>query len=331
VSTTVRTDEDCGGFDLSAILLKSGGHSANGYHGECCMVEASNRAAACIPALRDKYGAPAKFEADHPSICPVISSFCISYNDGLRSDEERTRLLKPYVTRILGTKRTAKDERIRSWMATDWLVRVQAPAWLDLAGLTGRATKLRQLPELTNAEIARGVQSVLNGARDDAAVARAAAWAAAGDAAEAVAEAAAGAVARAAAWDAAGAVAKAAAGAAAWAVAWDAAWAVAWDAAEAAAGAVAEAAAGAAAGAAARAAAWDAARAAAGAAAGAAAWAAAEAVAWDAAWAAAGAAAWAAAEDAAKKRLEPTVILLQASALELLDRMILVGATERAA
>ena len=86
-----------------------------------------------------------------------------------------------------------------------------------------------------------------------------------------------------------------------------AAWAAAW----AAAGAAARAAAGAAA--------WDAAWAAAGAAARAAAGAAA----WDAAWAAAWAAARAAAGAAA---LRPTVVALQASALELLDRMLAVTA-----
>jgi hypothetical protein len=75
--------------------------------------------------------------------------------------------------------------------------------------------------------------------------------------------------------------------------------------------------------AAARAAAWDAARAAAWDAAGDAARAAAWAAAGDAARAAAGAAAWAAARDAAWDALRPTVVELQKSALDLLDRMIL--------
>ena len=94
----------------------------------------------------------------------------------------------------------------------------------------------------------------------------------------------------------------AAAGAAAWAAARDAAGAAAWAAARDAAGAAARAAAGDAA----RAAAWDAA----GDAAGAAARDAAGAAAWDAAGAAAGAA------------LRPTVVALQKSALELVERML---------
>jgi hypothetical protein len=82
--------------------------------------------------------------------------------------------------------------------------------------------------------------------------------------------------------------------AAAWAAARDAAWAAAGDAA--------------------RAAAWDAARDAA----------------WDAAWDAAGAAAWAAAwaaaGDAARAAARPTVVSLQASALQLVERMVEVTA-----
>jgi hypothetical protein len=104
-----------------------------------------------------------------------------------------------------------------------------------------------------------------------------------------------------------------AAGAAAWDAAGAAAGAAAWDAAGAAAGAAAWDAAGAAAWDAAWAAAWAAARNAARAAAG------------DAAWAAA----WAAAGGAARGALRPTVELLQQSALDLLDRMLVCGEHRR--
>ncbi len=93
-----------------------------------------------------------------------------------------------------------------------------------------------------------------------------------------------------AAWAAAGDAAGDAARDAAWEAAWDAAWAAAW--------------------AAARDAAWDAA------------WAAASDAARDAAGDAASDAARAAARDAAKNALRPTVETLQASSLDLLDRMI---------
>ena len=105
-----------------------------------------------------------------------------------------------------------------------------------------------------------------------------------------------------------------AASAAAWAAARDAAWDTAWDAASAAASAAARDAASAAAWAAARDTAWDTARDTAWDTASAAAWAAAS-----AAWAAArDAAAW----DTASAALQQSVIALQASAFELLDRML---------
>jgi hypothetical protein len=113
----MTTTKGCDEFNLDAILLKSGGHGDE-FSGECCMVEAANRAALCIPELRTKFGAPEDFEADHPSISPVIRGFCINWNDSIRDDETRTRLLKPYVTRILGTK----PQRPTNSPAVGWLL-----------------------------------------------------------------------------------------------------------------------------------------------------------------------------------------------------------------
>ena len=179
---------------------------------------------------------------------------------------------------------TAGDgqDEARGWLAADWLIRVHTPAWLDLAGITDAAAALRALPELRDSGSLEAARPALADAREKGAAAGDAAWAAAGDAA----------------W--------AATGAAAWAAARDAAWAAARDAARDATWAAAGAAAGAATWDAARDAAWAAARDAAGDAT------------WAAAWAAAGAATWAAARDA----LKPTTVELQASALDLLDRMI---------
>jgi hypothetical protein len=209
------------------------------------LVEAANRLTVCKVELREKYGAAETFTDDHPSISRVIRSFSIAFNDGIKDDQRRTDLLKPYAVKILGTKTNAADEETRAWMATDWLVRVHTPAWLDLAGLSEHAASLRSLAPLTSSEIALAAQQTIRNAADASYAAGAAAWDAAWAAAGA------------AAWDAAGAAAGAAARAAAGAAAWDAAWAAAgaaaWDAAWDAAWAAARAAAGAAA--------WDAARA----------------------------------------------------------------------
>ena len=160
--------------------------------------------------------------SDHPQCaCPVIAAFLRNWNDALPDDATRTRLLGPLVPRLVGSRSTPEVESRRSWMALDWLARVQAPAWLDLAGLEDHSALCRELGELHDAASARLAMGPLQSA-----------WAAAG--------AAAGAAARAAAW----AAARDAAGAAAWDAAQDAAG----DAAQDAAGAAARVAAGVAAG-----------------------------------------------------------------------------------
>jgi hypothetical protein len=50
---------------------------------------------------------------DHKSISRVIRSFSIGLNDGIKDDELRTRLLRPYITKILGTATTSEDETAR--------------------------------------------------------------------------------------------------------------------------------------------------------------------------------------------------------------------------
>ncbi len=176
--------------------------------------------------------------------CPVMSAFVRSWNDALRTDADRDRLLKPMIPFLLDSKQSAAVELARSYLAFDWLARVQAPAWMDLTDtLRSHAVTLRALAPLTDRASVQAAGASLAAARD-----------------------AAGAAARAAAWDSARA--------AAWDAAWDSA------------------------GAAARAAAWDAARA--------------------AAWDAARAAAW----DSAGAALQPTVTLLEASAVDLMHRML---------
>jgi hypothetical protein len=136
-------------------------------------------------------------------VSPVLKSFCIAFNDAL-PDDQRQRL-RPYLARCIGTAGDGLDER-RAWMATDWIVTVYAPAWLDLAGLHDHAQNLRALA-ITNATAAKAALPAIREARK----AMSAAWAAAGDAASS------------AAWVAAWAAARAAARAAAWVAAGDAA------------------------------------------------------------------------------------------------------------
>jgi hypothetical protein len=181
--------------------------------------------------------------SDHP-VCAsrVISAFLRNWNDNLADDDRQ--MLKPFIPRLVGTKASAAVEARRAWLATDWLCRVQAPAWLRLAKKVEFADALEGLTPALDAVSAKASQPTLAAAKAAAKdAAGAAAGAAAGDAAGAAARAAVGAAARdaawAAAWYAAGAAAWYAAGDAAWYAAGDAAWAAAGYAALAAAGAAA--------------------------------------------------------------------------------------------
>ncbi|WP_309601158.1 hypothetical protein [Burkholderia multivorans] len=262
--------------DLETLTIHHGGHKSPD-EGHCLLEVVSMFAGE-------------KFSDSPKCVDPILAQFGRSWNDGMRSDEERAQL-KIYITRLPGTNKGPELSQKRGWMAMDWIVRTYCAAWLALnPQLAHHADALKALPPITCVADLQAAQPKLDAAKKGAAAARVAArvaardaaWAAARDAAWAAARDAAGAAAWAAAW----AAARDAAGAAAWAAAWVAAWAAARDAA------------------------WDAA------------WDAARVAAWDAALDAARVAAGVAAWDAAGAKLEPTVKQLQASAHDLFSRMI---------
>ena len=151
---------------LDEIKLESGSHQ-NFEKGVCAMELVS-------------YLADEPF-SDHPKcVSPVVGQFLRSWNDAL--DDEGRQKLKPYLARAISTSSDGRDEE-RAWLLTDWLVRVCAPAWLELAGVKDSPAALRALPPLTSAEAARSAQPTIGKARQDRAAARDAARDAAGDAA----------------------------------------------------------------------------------------------------------------------------------------------------
>jgi hypothetical protein len=203
-------------LDLDTLVLDGGSHSPGS--DRMCVMEAV--------ALLAGEG-----WTDHPACAsPVIGAFLRSWNDSLPDDERQH--LKQYIPRLVGSKGTDEQETDRAWLATDWLIRVQAPAWLRLAGMADQADLLAAMQPV-NPETCPSIMPALKAVRSDAAAARDAAgaaawdaaWAAARDAAGVAARAAAGAAAwdaaRVAALDAAGAAARDAAGAAARAAARD--------------------------------------------------------------------------------------------------------------
>lgn len=135
--------------------------------------------------------------SDHPECAsPVIGQFLRTWND--RLDDDARQMLKPYITRLVGTKTSAEDEETRAWLATDWLARECAPAFMRLAGLTEQAELVEALAPITSTQTAKDAQPTLRAAQKASAAARDAAGDAAGAAAWAAAGAAAGAAARAA-------------------------------------------------------------------------------------------------------------------------------------
>lgn len=191
---------------VQKLKLKRGSHDPPNGAFEACVMEAV------------AYVAGEEW-SDHPKCaCPVISAFLRAWNDDLPDDDTRTRLLLPLVPKLAGS--VSSIELKRSRMVIDWLARVFAPAWLELAGLSEHAETLRTLPELVDDDSAVAAQPALSAAWN---AARSASWGAASSAAWSAAESAASRAASRAAWNVAESAALSAALSAASRAAWSAA------------------------------------------------------------------------------------------------------------
>jgi hypothetical protein len=92
-----------------------------------------------------------------PSVSPVLSTFARWLAAGF--DNEDRQALKAIAPRLIGTgPAEPAQERARQWLATEWLVRVQAPAWLRAAGLLEAGDRLESLGRLSDdLELVRAV------------------------------------------------------------------------------------------------------------------------------------------------------------------------------
>ena len=109
-----------------------------------------------------------------PPHSQVVASF-FAHVDHL--GEEAKPRLNAMRSRVGQIDALDTDDR-RAWLCVDWLVRVHAPAWLDVAGLARRSRALRRLAPLTEPGAMHEAVDSLEGARIDsaAAAAREAAW-----------------------------------------------------------------------------------------------------------------------------------------------------------
>ena len=104
--------------------------------------------------------------SDRPAcVSPALRAFCVAFNDGLENNARQR--LRPYLARTIGTMDDGLDEE-RSWMAMDWLIRVYAPAWLELAGVTEAARGLALLAPVQGVGDLAGALETLERARRDA-------------------------------------------------------------------------------------------------------------------------------------------------------------------
>lgn len=107
--------------------------------------------------------------SDHPACaCPALARFVRHWNDGLPTDADRDRLLKPIVPALVGTRAPRAVEEGRAWLAIDWLVRAHLPAWLDAAGLADAAAALRAAPEIASVVAALEAAPLVVRAKDEA-------------------------------------------------------------------------------------------------------------------------------------------------------------------
>lgn len=113
-----------------------------------------------------------------PPACPVIAAFVRGLNDAIDDDERRTILLRHRIPKLVGSRSDKSTEHARSLLALDWLIRHWLPTWLDLRpDLHEHTAALRGLPPIDDGNATAAGVVVL--------AARAAAWAAAQDVADA--------------------------------------------------------------------------------------------------------------------------------------------------
>lgn len=138
-------------LDLDRITLDRGSHSS--YEDGVCVMEL-----AAWLANEPITDAPA-------CVSPVLGEFLRSWNDGLTDDARQ--MLKPYAARVLNT--ADNQDVARAWLATDWLARTCAPAFLRLSpALVSHADAVAQLAPLEGVAAAAAARPVLAAARDAA-------------------------------------------------------------------------------------------------------------------------------------------------------------------
>jgi len=90
---------------------------------------------------------------DHPrGVPPTMATYFRWWNDHLQTDEDRDRLLKTFIPRVIGLPMNETTETRRFVMIGDWILRKLIPEILRLHKLNDVAAKLENKPESTTLE-----------------------------------------------------------------------------------------------------------------------------------------------------------------------------------
>ena len=105
-----------------------------------------------------------KFGDKPRTVSPVIANMLRVWNEEL--EDEPRQELKRYIKKVANSLLTDDVEEHRAWRATDWLVRVQAPAWLKAAGVEDLAEELENQEPIWTPDNARATQPILDAAHE---------------------------------------------------------------------------------------------------------------------------------------------------------------------
>ena len=141
-------------IDIDTIILKYGSHT-NPEEGMCF-----NEAAAMLA------GEP--FSDNASCICPTIRVCTLRFNDRCGSDDtRRTRVLRPLLGVVVGTRGSTELTRRRAWLGVDWAWREALPRILRLTPFGVEwAPRLEALPEIVGAPSLAAAIRIVNSMRD---------------------------------------------------------------------------------------------------------------------------------------------------------------------
>ncbi|MEX2551606.1 MAG: hypothetical protein WD627_01195 [Actinomycetota bacterium] len=133
-------------LDLDSLVLEAGRHSR---------AEVGMSVLEAVTVVSNE-----KFSDSPRTVSKVIEVFLRVWNDAL--EDEQRQDLKPYIHKVINSVLTDDVEEHRAWQATDWLVRVQATAWLKAAGLDELAEAIASSQPLWGPEEARKAQKLVD-------------------------------------------------------------------------------------------------------------------------------------------------------------------------